>query len=72
MATLPYWNNDEVISSDKLNSMVNAIITGNPLNVKVSNATKNDVNQIVGYLTNLYKVSKTNLNSATSTSDSFL
>ena len=69
MATLPYWNNDEVISSDKLNSMVQAIINGDPLAVKVSNATKNDVNQIVGYLSSLHDKAKTNLNSATSTSD---
>ena len=69
MATLPYWNNDEVISSDKLNSMVQAIINGDPLAVKVSNATKNDVNQIVGYLSSLHDSAKTNLNSATSTSD---
>lgn len=68
MATLPYWNNDEVISSDKLNSMVQAIINGDPLAVKVSNATKNDVNQIVGYLSSLHDKAKTNLNSATSTS----
>lgn len=68
MATLPYWNNDEVISSDKLNSMVQAIINGDPLAVKVSNATKNDVNQIVDYLSSLYNSAKTNLNSATSTS----
>lgn len=68
MATLPYWNNDEVISSDKLNSMVQAIINGDPLAVKVSNATKNDVNQIVGYLSSLHNSAKTNLNSATSTS----
>lgn len=67
--TYPYWNNDEVISSDKLNSMVQAIIKGDPLAVKVSNATKNDVNQIIGYLSSLYTKSKTNLNSATSTSD---
>ena len=46
MATLPYWNNGEVISSDKLNSMVASIIAGDPLAVKVSNATKNDLNQI--------------------------
>lgn len=69
MATLPYWNNDEVISSDKLNSMVQAIINGDPLAVKVSNATKNDVNQIVSYLSSLHDSAKTNLNSATSTSD---
>lgn len=69
MSTLPYWNNDEVISSDKLNSMVQAIINGDPLAVKVSNATKNDVNQIVGYLSSLHDKAKTNLNSATSTSD---
>lgn len=69
MATLPYWNNDEVISSDKLNSMVQAIVNGDPLAVKVSNATKNDVNQIVSYLSSLYTTSKTNLNSATSTND---
>lgn len=69
MATLPYWNNDEVISSDKLNSMVQAIINGDPLAVKVSNATKNDVNQIVGYLSSLHDKAKTNLNSATSTGD---
>lgn len=68
MATLPYWNNDEVISSDKLNSMVKAIIDGDPLAIKVSNATKNDVNQIVSYLSSLYNSAKTNLNSATSTS----
>lgn len=66
--TYPYWNNDEVISSDKLNSMVQAIINGDPLAVKVSNATKNDVNQIVGYLSSLHDKAKTNLNSATSTS----
>lgn len=69
MATLPYWNNDEVISSDKLNSMVQAIINGDPLAVKVSNATKNDVNQIISYLSSLHNSAKTNLNSATSTSD---
>lgn len=69
MATLPYWNNDEVISSDKLNSMVQAIINGDPLAVKVSNATKNDVNQIVSYLSSLHDSAKTNLNSATSTGD---
>ncbi len=69
MATLPYWNNDEVISSDKLNSMVQAIINGDPLAVKVSNATKNDVNQIVSYLSSLHDNAKTNLNSATSTND---
>lgn len=69
MATLPYWNNDEVISSNKLNSMVQAIINGDPLAVKVSNATKNDVNQIVDYLSNLHNSAKTNLNSATYTSD---
>lgn len=69
MATLPYWNNGEVISSDKLNSMVASIIAGDPLAVKVSNATKNDVNQIVGYLSSLHDKAKTNLNSATSTSD---
>lgn len=69
MSTLPYWNNDEVISSDKLNSMVQAIINGDPLAVKVSNATKNDVNQIVSYLSSLHDKAKTNLNSATSTSD---
>lgn len=68
MATLPYWNNDEVISSDKLNSMVKAIIDGDPLAIKVSNATKNDVSQIVSYLSSLYNSAKTNLNSATSTS----
>ena len=68
MATLPYWNNDEVISSDKLNSMVKAIIDGDPLAIKVSNATKNDVNQIVSYLSSLHNKAKTNLNSATSTS----
>ena len=66
MATLPYWNNDEVISSDKLNSMVASIIAGDPLAVKVSNATKNDVNQIVSYLSSLHDKAKTNLNSATS------
>lgn len=65
----PYWNNDEVISSDKLNSMVQAIVNGDPLAVKVSNATKNDVNQIISYLSSLYNSAKTNLNSATSTSD---
>lgn len=69
MATLPYWNNGEVISSDKLNSMVASIIAGDPLAVKVSNATKNDVNQIVSYLSSLHDKAKTNLNSATSTSD---
>lgn len=69
MATLPYWNNGEVISSDKLNSMVQAIINGDPLAVKVSNATKNDVNQIISYLSSLYNSAKTNLNSATSTND---
>lgn len=68
MATLPYWNNGEVISSDKLNSMVASIIAGDPLAVKVSNATKNDVNQIVSYLSSLHDKAKTNLNSATSTS----
>lgn len=65
----PYWNNDEVISSDKLNSMVQAIINGDPLAVKVSNATKNDVNQIISYLSSLHDSAKTNLNSATSTND---
>lgn len=69
MATLPYWNNGKVISSDKLNSMVASIIAGDPLAVKVSNATKNDVNQIVGYLSSLHDKAKTNLNSATSASD---
>ena len=69
MATLPYWNNGEVISSDKLNSMVASIIAGDPLAVKVSNATKNDVNQIVSYLSSLHDKAKTNLNSATSISD---
>lgn len=69
MATLPYWNNDEVISSDKLNSMVQAIINGDPLAVKVSNTTKNDVNQIVGYLSSLHDKAKINLNSATYTGD---
>lgn len=67
--TYPYWNNDEVISSDKLNSMVQAIVNGDPLAVKVSNATKNDVNQIISYLSSLYNSAKTNLNSATSTND---
>ena len=65
----PYWNNNEVISSDKLNSMVQAIVNGDPLAVKVSNATKNDVNQIISYLSSLHNSAKTNLNSATSTSD---
>lgn len=69
MATLPYWNNGEVISSDKLNSMVNAIISGDPLAVKVSNATKNDVNQIVDYLSSLHNKAKDGLNSATYTGD---
>ena len=69
MATLPYWNNGEVISSDKLNSMVASIIAGDPLAVKVSNATKNDLNQIVDYLSSLHDKAKTNLNSATSISD---
>lgn len=69
MATLPYWNNDEVISSEKLNSMVQAIINGDPLSIKVSNATKNDVNQIISYLSSLHDRAKTNLNSATSTGD---
>ena len=67
--TYPYWNSDEVISSEKLNSMVQAIINGDPLAVKVSNATKNDVNQLVNYLSSLHNSAKNNLNSATSTSD---
>lgn len=68
MATLPYWNSNEVIISDNLNRMVRAILEGAPSDIKVSNLTKNDLNQIVDYLSSLHTTAKTNLNSTTSTS----